>query len=29
LIVSLETSVETDLYTPIANMIGVPVEVLT
>lgn len=29
LIVSLETSVETDLYTPIANMIGVPVEVVT
>ena len=29
LIVSLETSVETDLYTPIANKIGVPVEVVT
>ncbi len=29
LIVSLETSVETDLYTPIAKMIGVPVEVVT
>ncbi|HMO18755.1 MAG TPA: S8 family peptidase [Oligoflexia bacterium] len=27
LIVTLETSVETDLYTPIANKIGVPIEI--